>query len=72
MGATPTPWGANACASMKGGLAARDPRDPVFATSASLHVVDPMVVVNIGQDYRALVNAGQARADAARPTMRPA
>ena len=40
----------------------------VFATSASLHVVDPTVVVNIGQDYRALVNAGQARADAARPT----
>jgi hypothetical protein len=29
-----TPWAANACASTKAGLAARDPRDPVFAISA--------------------------------------
>jgi hypothetical protein len=34
-GATRTPWAANACASMKGGLSAHDPRDPVFATGAS-------------------------------------
>jgi hypothetical protein len=33
IGATRTPWAANACASTKAGLAARDPRDPVFATS---------------------------------------
>ena len=45
---------------------------PLLATSASRHVVDPLVVVNIGQDYRALVNAGQARADVARPMGTPA
>ncbi len=43
-----------------------------FATSASRPVVDPVVVANVGQDYRDFVNAGKAKVDAARATTRPA
>ena len=46
-------------------------RPAVRATSASRHVVDPQVVVNVGKDYRDLMNAGKAQADAARPTTEP-
>ena len=59
-------------ASMNAGLGPCAPKHLLVATSASRHVVDPLVGVNVGQDYRDLVNAGQAQADAARPTMRPA
>jgi len=39
-GATRTSWAANVCANSKAGLAARDPRDPVFAKGAHLHAFD--------------------------------
>jgi hypothetical protein len=45
---------------------------PLFATSASRQVVDPLVVANVGQDYRDFVNAGKAKVDAAGSTTRPA
>jgi hypothetical protein len=52
-----------------------DPRTSTvsqIATSASLDLVELLVVVNVGQDYRDLANAGKAQIDAARPTTRPA
>jgi hypothetical protein len=41
LGATRTPWAANACTSTKAGLAAGDPRDPVFASSETRWTVAP-------------------------------
>jgi hypothetical protein len=32
----------------------------LLATSASRHVVDLLVVMNVGQDYRDLIKAGKA------------
>jgi hypothetical protein len=45
---------------------------PLVASSASLDLVELLVVANVGQDYRDPANAGQAQIDAARPTTRPA
>jgi hypothetical protein len=41
-------------------------------TSASRHAVDRLVVVNLGQDYRDVANAGRPHSSAARVTARPA
>jgi hypothetical protein len=44
----------------------------LLATSASLDLVELLVVANVGQDYRDFANAGKAQIDEARPTTRPA
>jgi hypothetical protein len=56
---------------VKAGLAAREANDPSFATSASLDLVELLVVASVGQDYPDLADAGKAQIDAARPTTRP-
>jgi len=45
---------------------------PLLATSASLDLVELLVVASVGQDYPDLADAGKAQIDAARPTTRPA
>jgi hypothetical protein len=55
---------------MKARPTAGSGKDPLLATSASCHVVGPIVVVNVGRDYRDFVNAGKAQADATRKTTR--
>ena len=42
-----------------------------LATSAFLDLVEPLVVANVGQDYRDFANAGKAHIDGARPATRP-
>jgi hypothetical protein len=44
----------------------------LVATSASLDLVELLVVAHVGRDYRDLANAGKAQVDAARTTTRPA
>ncbi|MBV9416003.1 MAG: hypothetical protein JO363_13560 [Solirubrobacterales bacterium] len=47
------------------GVSAEAGRVPVFATSASLDLVELLVVANVGQVYRDLADAGKAQIDAA-------
>ena len=42
------------------GISAEIAADPLVAPSAFRHVVGLLVVVNVGQDYRDLTNAGKA------------
>ena len=48
------------CASTKAGVSPVSVSDVLFATSASRDGVDLLAVVNVGQDYRDLMNAGKA------------
>jgi len=52
-------------------LSAQIPSSPLVATSAFLDLVEPLVVANVGQDYRDFANAGKAHIDGARPATRP-
>ena len=65
------PCAADTRASTKAGVGPVVANDVLIATTASLDLVEVLVVANASQDYRDFANAGKAQIDPARPTTRP-